>query len=354
VEGIAAELVTRGTCQYNKIDTIVRSGRTRPAVKKYEESRRMARRQKYAATNANLLAHGLEPTMRLLIAVALDGSVITYAELGKKLEEEGSFSTIFTTRVGFVVGTLMERIQDVEPRAPLINVLVVNQKDRQPSRGAGRFLAKRFGEPRLAKDDAKTRHPQLWESTFKRAAGEVYTLTAEDWAEIFARTFGKPLGARAIDRERQQRKVGTETDGILEGRKYGRGGEGPEHKALRLWVKGNPGRLDKSFAGATSETEVDLDSGDRVDVVYKLPDRIVVLEVKSRISNEIDLNRGAFQCIKYRAVRAAMDVRPQAQVEAILVTEGELPERIANLLSLHDVRHIRVPLKRHDRTTERR
>jgi hypothetical protein len=306
----------------------------------------MAKLKPHAATNDNLLTYGLAPAMRFLIAVALDGSVITYGELGKKLESQAGFSRIFDTRIGFVAGSLMGLIHDVDPDAPLINVLVVNQNDRQPSKGAGPFMARRFDEKRLGREDAKTKFPVLWERSFDRAAGEVYKVSAEEWASLYHRAFGEPLSLETIDKTRQKRQSGTEKDGIPTGRKYGSGGEGPEHKALRLWVKDNPGSVDKSFAQATAETEVDLDSGDRVDVVYKLVDRTVVLEVKSKISNEIDLKRGVYQCIKYRAVRAAMDVRTDTQIEAILVTEEALPILVTKLVKLHGIRHIRVPSDR--------
>ncbi|PTE11770.1 hypothetical protein [Mesorhizobium helmanticense] len=306
----------------------------------------MAKLKPYAATDANLLAHGLAPAMRWLIAVALDGSTMTYGELGTKLENEAGFSTIFRTRLGFVAGVLMHTIQQVAADAPLINVLVVNQKDRQPSRGAGPFMAKRFGENQLEREDSKQRLPRLWERSFKRAAGEVYKLSATEWADLYRRVFGTPLNADAIERDRRERKRGTEKDGIPTGRNYGAGGEGPYHKALRLWVKDNPGMVDKAFSAATAETEVDLDSGDRIDVVYKLIDRTIVVEVKSRISNEIDLRRGVFQCVKYRAVRQAMDVRDNVAVEAFLVTENELPGEIAALVKLHGIRHLLAPLER--------
>ena len=101
-----------------------------------------------------------------------------------------------------------------------------------------------------------------------------------------------------------------------------------------------------SATGASTETEVDLDSGDRVDVVYKLANRITVLEVKSRISNEIDLMRGVFQCVKYRAVRQAMDVRDDAVVEAYLITETPLSGEISALVKRHNIRHFQAPQKR--------
>lgn len=271
---------------------------------------------------------------------------MTYGELANKLENEVGFSTIFKTRIGFVAGSLMHRIQAVEPTAPLINVLVVNQKDREPSKGAGSFMANRFHEERLRQDSAKERFPVLWKKSYKRAAGEVYKLEAKEWAELYRKVFGTALSNDAIEQDREDRKKGAEKDGIPTGRNYGSGGEGPRHKALRLWVKANPGAVDRAFTDATSDTEVDLDSGDRVDVVYKLIDRTIVVEVKSRISNEVDLRRGVYQCVKYRAVRQAMDVRENTLVEAILVTENVPPGEIKALLKLHQIRHFLAPLDR--------
>jgi hypothetical protein len=306
----------------------------------------MIERKPYAATNENLIEHALAPAMRWLIAVALDGSTITYGELKRRLEDKAGFSTIFATRIGFVAGVLMETIQKVEPDAPLINVLVVNQTDRQPSEGAGVFMARRFGERRLHREDAKQEYPQLWEETFKRAAGEVYSYTEAQWSALFERVFATPLDSQKIEHDRAKRHEGTEKDGIDIGRNYGSGGEGPFHRSLRMWVKDNPGALHRAFIDASTETEVDLDSGDRVDVVYKLANRIAVLEVKSRISNEVDLTRGVFQCVKYRAVRQAMDVRDDAVVEAYLITETPLSGEISALVKRHDIRHFQVPQER--------
>lgn len=303
----------------------------------------MSKSKPYAATNENLLAHALEPTLRWLIAVALDGSEITYGDVKTKLEDGAGFSTIFETRIGFVAGSLMHKIQDRIPNAPLINVLVVNQADRQPSKGAGEFMAERFGEPRLAEEDAKEKYPRLWEKTFNRAAAEVYEYTAKEWAKLYQEVFSAPLPLEQINKQRDKRKRGTEKDGIRIGRNHGAGGEGKFHRELRLWIKDNPEAVRKSFAGAETETESDLDSGDRIDVVYKCADRIVLLEVKSRISNLVDLRRGVYQCIKYRAVRAAMDVRNDPLIESYLVTETKLPGDIANLLRLHKIKHFQAP-----------
>ena len=297
----------------------------------------------YAATDDNLRNHALAPTMRWLIAAALDGATMTYGQVKQRLEDEVGFSTVFATRIGLVAGGLMDRIQAVEPSAPLINVLVVNQVDRLPSKGAGSYMAMRFGNRLLGSEGYKQRFPDKWRAYFERAAGEVYAYSPEAWSALYGKVFGEALPKARIDAERVKRHQGTEDDFGVGAGKYGTGGEGPHHKALRLWVTANPGKVRREFATARTETEFCLDSGDRIDSVYHLGDRTVVLEVKSRISNDVDLRRGIYQCIKYRAVKAAMDVRQQVPVEAFLITESDLPGEIAGLLRQHDIRHFKAP-----------
>ncbi|WP_295245876.1 hypothetical protein [uncultured Brevundimonas sp.] len=284
--------------------------------------------------------------MRWLIAVALNESSLTYGGLKRLLEERDGFSTIFPTRIGWVAGAMMETIQAVEPNAPLLNVLVVSQTDETPSRGAGEFMAKRFGERRLAASGYKKQNPNSWQRYFNKAASEVYAYSADDWARLYKKVFGQPLQSDLIRDARNNLQQGNEEDSGGGAFKYGPGGEGPAHRALRLWVMNNPAHIHGAFAKARTETEFGLDSGDRVDVVYHLPDRSVMIEVKSRISNVVDLHRGVFQCVKYRAVKQAMDVRANPIVEVFLITETKLPGEIKALLKRHNIRHVQVPLER--------
>ena len=300
----------------------------------------------YAATNENLIEYALDPAMRWLIATALDGATMTYGDMKGRLEREANFSKVFTTRIGYVAGELMHKIQKIEPAAPLINVLVVNQEDRQPSKGAGWFMATRFQNPRLKSESYKQRNPTRWKSYFEQAAAEVYGYTPDQWSSLYQRVFGSNLTTDEMEADREKRQDGNEHDFGTGKDKYGAGGEGEYHKSLRLWVEATPEKVRRSFAGARSETEFDLDSGDRVDAVYHLPSQTVVVEVKSRISNLVDLRRGVFQCIKYRAVKAAMDVRRAVPVQAILVTETKLSGEIAALLKQHDILHFQAPLQR--------
>lgn len=110
-----------------------------------------------------------------------------------------------------------------------------------------------------------------------------------------------------------------------------------------MWVKNNPGKIKKSYKNFRSDTEVVLDSADRVDVVYYDRNMTVVIEVKSCDSNDDDLRRGIFQCIKYRAVMKAMDIRSEPKVDALLVTQKDLPGNLEFLLRRNEIKHFKAP-----------
>lgn len=295
-------------------------------------------------TDENLTSDdGLKLMMRWLVAAALDNSFLTYGNAKADLECDLDITRIARAgRTGLTAGTLIDRLLAVDPQTPLLNVLLVEQHTELPSDGAGGYLASRFGVPLLRHERAKIRYPKLWRHTFDKAAGEVYSTPAEKWQALYESAFSEPLDIATINEARSRRAAGKENDGL----RYGRDGEGANHRALRLWVCANPGAVRRKFASASTATEVILDSADRVDAVFNLPDQVVAIEVKSRDSNAIDLRRGVFQCIKYRAVLNAMDIRQTGAVSAILVTEDDIPGDVKALLRLHRIGHFQAPRDR--------
>jgi hypothetical protein len=110
------------------------------------------------------------------------------------------------------------------------------------------------------------------------------------------------------------------------------GGESEAHKRLKHFVANNPDIVGLA-AGTKVETEYTLLSGDCLDVSFTKKTLWVVVEVKSRTSNEADLARGLFQCVKYLAVMEAILIatsRP-ANARALLVVEGKLSQRLVAL-----------------------
>ena len=284
------------------------------------------------ATKDNLRQHAAPPLTQWLIHAAKRRSSLTYGEAKRRLETELDFDPIFPPMMGLPAGALMNRILRVRSDCPLLNILLVRQRDGMPGDGAGSFMANYLGRPKLAKDGYRDRRPRKWRAACEEIATDVYAFG--EWDQVYREAFGQRLPAATLPE-------GTERDGISRARS----GEGPNHRALRLWVRKNPGRIRRDFRHFHTDTEVLLDSADRVDVVYYGRTLTVVLEVKSVDSDDMDLRRGVFQCIKYRAVMAAMDIRSKSQVVPVLVTQTPLPGDLAKLARRHGIQHVRAPDK---------
>ena len=141
---------------------------------------------------------------------------------------------------------------------------------------------------------------------------------------------GKAARDPSARRPRKSRKsdfAGTEMDG----HQPGGGGEGPNHRRLKEELAKRPSHIDHDLRAKDAEPEYKLLSGDQVDVLVNTTEATFAIEVKSRDSNDADLERGVYQCVKYRAVleaEGAARTAPQVlSVEAWLVVERGRPNR---------------------------
>ena len=263
-------------------------------------------------TNENL--ESVQATMPLtawLIHAARSRRTMTYGQAKRRLEGDCEFGVIFTVTVGKVAGAAMNRILEYVPDAPLLNVLLVQSVTGLPGSGAVGYLASRYSDI-LWLRRADAHKDARWRDLIEDETARVYGYAR--WNEVYRLVYGRRLPAADDD------LAGNERDGT------GRvGGEGVNHRALRLKVMHEPSLVRRGLRPEDTETEVDLLSGDRVDVVSITKDWTVAIEVKSRDSDWNDLRRGVYQCVKYRAVMTAQDVRRNPTVESWLVTETELP-----------------------------
>lgn len=133
---------------------------------------------------------------------------------------------------------------------------------------------------------------------------------------------------------------------ILHTPTYYGGGEGEEHKNLKEYVCSHPEIL--GIKGAVkAETEYPLPSRDRLDVYFELSngDKIAV-EVKPSISDDTDLKRGIFQCIKYNSILEAIR-RVEAvdyAIKTILLSNRGLSSLHRHLIDTLSVQYIEVQL----------
>ena len=296
-------------------------------------------------TNENLKEHALQPVMQWLIWAARNQSTITYGQAAELLLDEGfdDIRRFAAQRVGNVVaGGIMEKI-GLHSGVPPLNVLLVSQtqlpqETQLPSIGVCRDLAIwHDGNQERENEYAKIarENSNRWRTMCLQAMSAVYAYPK--WNEVFENVWKQDY-----PEQNNPELIPVMNPQEPDGLNFPGGGEGEGHRRLREWVMTHPEAVDEQYARRPTATEVMLKSGDRVDVVIylsdKLSDKTVAVEVKSRVSNEADLERGVYQCIKYKAIMDAMDMN----AEAVLVTESGLPERLQSFAHDHHVTHVQI------------
>ena len=253
-----------------------------------------------------------------LLLRAIDGGepFVTYGEIREELHYQLGIPRIFPTQIGHVAGSLMDRILEIDPKAPLINALIT-RPNGIPGKGVGSYLASRYRSPRL----------KGWDNVSKRRKLEIVeverkkVLRYTKWHEISRELFGSK------QRVRLREQIGNEHD-YLPPSKRGGPPESKEHKILKEWVAENPAEIGISDSYGKGRTEALLLSGDEVDVMFSNDTSFRAVEVKSIRSNDADFQRGLYQCVKYREVKRAEYLPFVANVEAILVTERQLSSEL--------------------------
>lgn len=124
------------------------------------------------------------------------------------------------------------------------------------------------------------------------------------------------------------------------------GGEGPEHLALKEFVRDNPARVGFDTS-ANGETEFLLPSGDKLDVSFLTNSVWCAVEVKPAGASREEVARGVFQCVKYKAVmEASVQVDgSNRNVQAVLVTGAPLDpwvRKISDRLGVQVFENVRI------------
>lgn len=116
----------------------------------------------------------------------------------------------------------------------------------------------------------------------------------------------------------------------------GGGGESENHRRLKEFVAAHPEAIGLPKGTPKGTPEYPLPSGDSLDVFFEHADTWVGVEVKSALSDEADMVRGLFQCVKYQAVMEAVQRAKTLLQNArtILVLEGKLPSRLLPLKNI--------------------
>lgn len=258
----------------------------------------------------------------ILVRQALSKNPIYYSELAAELKIPNA------RNLNYVLGSIGTTLNDLNSdrmwgEIPHIESLVINHRHGLPGEGFDVFLKGKVGGYRELSASERQEYLRVY-------WGEIYAFPF--WFEVLDRC-GLP-------------SVNDEAPSVFSGvKKAGSGGgEGEAHRALKEYVAANPRVVGLPASSARGELEFDLLSGDKVDVVFRNEHRVTAVEVKSHISNSNDVERGLYQCVKYRAVLEAMAgfAGERCAVDAVLALELSLPEVLRPLKHSLGVKVIEV------------
>jgi len=212
--------------------------------------------------------------------------------------------------LNYVLGAVGNWIKDLEKKTdrkiPLINFIVINKSEEIPGSGVEEFIE--YSNFQFLNKSQKRK-------VVDKILTDIYVY--KDWYWVLSELNLKPLE--------------TDFDQKLKKRRphYGKGGESQQHKDFKNYIADNP-KLFGLSSKLNGITEYELPSMDLIDVVFKNKDEIIGIEVKSFISNSADIQRGLFQCVKYKALLEAEqivnDLIPNSRV--ILALENDLPDNL--------------------------
>ncbi len=247
----------------------------------------------------------------LLVRQAQAGVPIYYSDLAEELNMPNP------RNLNYVLGSIGQSLEllskERKNKVPPIQCLVINKNTGLPGEGIGWFLVK--------KDDFASLSLKQQRSIVDAELQHIFSYSK--WEEVL----------KAFD---LAPSISDFMPFVAHASK-GRGGgesESEAHKKLKQHVAQHPEIVGIKSPKTTADVEYPLPSGDILDVSFKTKNLWVAAEVKSAISNEEDIVRGLFQCIKYRAVMEAVLLAnaQQQNAKSILILESKFPNNLISRL----------------------
>lgn len=253
----------------------------------------------------------------ILVRQAEARKTIYYSDLAEELGMPNP------RNLNYVLGSIGQTLQllsdELKNEIPPIQCIVINKSDGMPGEGIGWFLNKESYSGVVPEDFKKL--PKLRQKEIVQAELQKVYLY-DRWRYVLEHLSLEP--------------VFEDFSEVLSATTAFGGGESDSHKNLKLYVAQNPACIGMARSSPKGQMEYPLASGDALDVSFCSSDQWIAAEVKSRISDERDIVRGLFQCVKYKAVMAATQLvtKSEASVESVLVLERELPKSLVPLRNM--------------------
>ena len=270
----------------------------------------------------------------LLVAYANAAEPVTYRGLSEEAIHRNWSHYVMPVAYRYVAGAIGFGLAETEREwgepIPPINALVVNEATGLPGKGVNIFVRSYLRQTGSKKRLTQAQRQSIIEEIYK----DIYNYAG--WNRLL-RYYGLPNPPKITSTAQNKKPTPNYS--------WSNEGESREHKNLKEYVRKNP-RIANVSSKAIATAEYLLPSADEIDVHFEEGDWDIAVEVKSARSNDDDLKRGIFQCVKYReilrALRRTEGFVPQAR--SLLVTERELPNKLKIIASTLKVPWIVVNL----------
>ena len=257
----------------------------------------------------NLYQQRARAALPLLVRQAKAQKTIFYADLATELGMANPRNLNFV--LGSVGRTLQHLSKDRGIGIPPIQCLVINQHNGLPGEGVGVFISK---------EDFRKMPKRQQRAVVNAQLQQIYAFAG--WDEVLVAFSLRPA---TLDFSRLVKAAA------------GRGGgESEAHRRLKHHVAAHPEIVGLRASTGPGLTEQILPSGDKLDVLFRQGDDWIAVEVKSQVSDDADLTRGIFQCVKYLAVLEAqlLSTGQAGNVRTVLVTTNELSAELCSLKNM--------------------
>lgn len=269
-----------------------------------------------AETAAAISGHKLyqeraRAALPLLVRQAVAAKPVFYSDLAQELGMANPRNLNFV--LGSIGQTMVWLSKKWGHKVPPIQCLVVNKATGIPGEGIGWFL--------ISKEDFSKLPLRRRREIVQGELQHIYAYPR--WHAVL-----EELGIGAVETDFTSQVVKASGG-------FG-GGESADHKRLKEYVALHPKAIHLPKSMAPGSTEFRLPSGDSLDVSFTSRKLWVAVEVKSKLSNEPDIVRGIFQCVKYQAVLDAV-VLAESRIHntrSVLVLESKLPSSLKPLCNL--------------------
>lgn len=238
----------------------------------------------------------------------------TYSDLQKAINAK-------SPRLGYQLGLIddifSELSQEYQRKIPTLNALIVNATTGLPSNGFD-YVDSHYSM--LSKEE---------KSIYAKGKNEEAHAYDYTWVlDVLGLEFPTYLKHSLIDNARNNAS-------------FHQGGEGKAHSELKEYVSSNPEIININGC-INSFKEYNLVSGDRVDVMIQTQEAMWAIEVKSHISNEQDILRGIYQCVKYKAILEAEMIihKNSASIKTLLILEDRMPDELRKVAEFLNVQFL--------------